>query len=124
MIDPSTNSTSPLQQLQKTILQRQADLSGKHVTETLKISYTAQLLAGGVQQIGRKVIEEATEVVEAVGHPGKDGRKHTIHEAADLLYHLLVLLTSRNIRLEEVELELARRQGVSGLEEKAMRHSG
>ena len=52
---------------------------------------------------------------------GEPGRQHTIYEAADLLYHLWVLLAWRDIELSEVESELARRFGVSGLEEKASR---
>jgi len=108
------NSSSPLDLLQQTILARKAAGSGD-------TSYTAQLLAGGVERIGGKVIEEAAELVEAAGEPGEPGRQHTLHEAADLLYHLLVLLAARDVRLEEVEAELARRTGVSGIEEKASR---
>ena len=84
-------------------------------------SYTAQLLAGGVEKIGGKIMEEAAELVEAAGESGDGGRAHTIAEAGDLVYHLLVLLAARGVRLEEVEAELARRFGVSGLEEKANR---
>ncbi|MCC6494458.1 MAG: phosphoribosyl-ATP diphosphatase [Pirellulales bacterium] len=84
-------------------------------------SYTAQLLAGGVAKIGPKVTEEAAEVVEAAAEPGDAGRLHTIREAGDLLYHLLVLLAARDISLDEVEAELARRFDISGLEEKAAR---
>ncbi len=84
-------------------------------------SYTAKLLAGGVEKIGGKIIEEAAEVVEAAGEEGEPGREHTIREAGDLVYHLLVLLACREVRLAEVEAELARRFGVSGLEEKANR---
>jgi phosphoribosyl-ATP pyrophosphohydrolase len=84
-------------------------------------SYTSALLAGGVAGIGAKVTEEAAEVVEAAGEPGETGREHLVREAADLLYHLLVLLALRETGLAEVELELARRFGVSGLEEKASR---
>jgi phosphoribosyl-ATP pyrophosphohydrolase len=84
-------------------------------------SYTTSLLAGGVPKIGGKITEEAREVVEAAGEPGDDGRAHVIYEAGDLLYHLFVLLAHREIKLEEVEAELARRFGVSGLDEKASR---
>jgi phosphoribosyl-ATP pyrophosphohydrolase len=85
------------------------------------ISYTAKLLAGGVAKIGGKITEEAAEVVEAAGEPGDEGRQHLIYEAADLTYHLFVLLAHRDVRLEEVEAELARRFNMSGLEEKASR---
>jgi phosphoribosyl-ATP pyrophosphohydrolase len=104
----------PLDQLEQTIRQRQtaADASA---------SYTARLLAGGVEKIGPKVLEEAAEVVEAAAEPGDAGLNHTIYEAADLTYHLLVLLAARGIPLADVETELARRFNMSGLEEKAAR---
>ena len=84
-------------------------------------SYTASLLAGGVDAIGVKVTEEAAEVVAAAGAPGEPGRQHTIREAADVVYHLFVLLALRGIRLEELSAELDRRANRSGLEEKAAR---
>jgi phosphoribosyl-ATP pyrophosphohydrolase len=84
-------------------------------------SYTNRLLSGGVDKIGAKIVEEATEVVAAAAEAGEEGRRHTIHEAADLLYHLFVLLGHRNISLAEVESELERRFGTSGLAEKASR---
>lgn len=84
-------------------------------------SYTASLLAGGVDRIGAKIREEAGEVIEAAGEEGDAGRAHLTHEAADLIYHLLVLLAHREIALEEVEAELARRFGISGHAEKASR---
>lgn len=104
----------PLDQLEETIRQRQ--LAGE-----ADKSYTAKLLAGGVAKIGPKVTEEAAEVVEAAGEPDEAGREHTIREAADVMYHLMVLLAVRGVKLEEVERELARRFGMSGLEEKASR---
>lgn len=84
-------------------------------------SYTTRLLEGGVTKIGRKITEEAAEVVEAAGEPGEPGRQHLIYEAGDLVYHLLVMLAHRDISLAEVEQELARREGISGLDEKASR---
>lgn len=104
---------SVLEQLMQVIRDRQANPSD--------ISYTAKLLAGGVAKIGSKITEEAAEVVEAAGEPGDEGRQHLIYEAADLTYHLFVLLAHRDVRLEEVEAELARRFNMSGLEEKASR---
>ena len=109
----SDDSSRPLDQLEATILSRQANPDEK--------SYTAKLLAGGVPKIAKKILEEAGELVEAAGEPAEEGRQHTICEAGDLLYHTLVLLASRGVRLAEVETELARRFGVSGLEEKASR---
>ena len=84
--------TRPLDQLEQTILDRKAASDEK--------SYTAKLLAEGIEKIGGKVIEEAAEVVEAAGEPEEAGRNHTIAEAGDLIYHLLVLLASRDIRLD------------------------
>jgi phosphoribosyl-ATP pyrophosphohydrolase len=84
-------------------------------------SYTTNLLAGGVEKIGAKITEEAAEVVEAAAEPGEQGRAHLVYEAGDLLYHLLVMLAHRDVGLEQVEAELARRFGVSGIEEKESR---
>ncbi len=84
-------------------------------------SYTTSLFAGGVSKIGEKIVEEAAEVVEAAGETGDEGRKHLVYEAADLIYHLFVMLGHKEIPLGEVEAELARRFGISGLDEKAAR---
>jgi len=84
-------------------------------------SYTAKLYAGGVAKIGGKIQEEAREVVEAASEPGDSGRRHIIYESSDLLYHLLVMLAHQGIKLDEVEVEIARRFGQSGLDEKAAR---
>jgi len=84
-------------------------------------SYTAKLLEGGVKKIRNKLIEEAAELFEAAAEPGDAGRSHTIYESADLVYHLFVLLACHDIALADVEQELARRFGTSGLEEKAAR---
>jgi phosphoribosyl-ATP pyrophosphohydrolase len=84
-------------------------------------SYTAKLLAGGVPRIGGKVTEEAEELVRAAADEPDD---RVVAEAADLLYHTLVLLAARDLSLAAVEGELARRFGVSGLEEKAARGGG
>jgi phosphoribosyl-ATP pyrophosphohydrolase len=85
-------------------------------------SYTTSLFQGGVEKIGRKILEEANELIEAADEPGNEGRNHLIYEAADLIYHLFVMLGHRGIKLEEVEAELGRRFGLSGLDEKAARH--
>ena len=84
-------------------------------------SYTTTLLAGGTEKIGEKIREEAAEIVAAACEPGDAGRDHTISEAADCIFHLFVLLAHRDIRLSEVEAELERRFGTSGLDEKAAR---
>ena len=80
-------------------------------------SYTSSLLEGGVKTIGAKISEEAAEVIAAADEPGKRGQAHLIHEAADLIYHLFVMLAHREIELDEVRAELGRRFGVSGIDE-------
>jgi phosphoribosyl-ATP pyrophosphohydrolase len=81
-------------------------------------SWTAKLLAKGPEKCAEKFGEEAVEaIIEAV----KGDREKLTTEAADVLYHLLVMLTARDVALEDVLAELARRQGMSGIEEKASR---
>jgi phosphoribosyl-ATP pyrophosphohydrolase len=81
-------------------------------------SYTSKLLDKGPEHCAKKFGEEAVEtVIAGIGHD----RDHLIAESADLLFHWLVLLKSRGVRLEEVEAALAQRTGMSGLEEKAAR---
>ena len=81
-------------------------------------SYTRKLLDKGSEHCAKKLGEEAVETV--IAGVGKD-RDHLIAETADLLFHLLVLLKSRGVKLEEVEATLAQRISMSGLEEKAAR---
>lgn len=71
-------------------------------------SYTNQLLQGGTPRIAQKVGEEAVEVILAASG---EGRQRTIEEAADLLYHLWVLLVEQGITLADVEAELTTRHG-------------
>ncbi|MBY6157099.1 phosphoribosyl-ATP diphosphatase [Pseudooceanicola nitratireducens] len=81
-------------------------------------SWTAKLLSKGPEKCAEKFGEEAVEaIIEAVRN---DPAKLT-SEAADVLYHLLVMLAARNVPLADVLAELARRQGTSGLTEKASR---
>jgi phosphoribosyl-ATP pyrophosphohydrolase len=84
-------------------------------------SYTRKLLDKGPEHCARKLGEEAVETV--IAGVGND-REHLIAESADLLFHLLVLLKSRGVKLEEVEAALAQRTTMSGLEEKAARERG
>jgi phosphoribosyl-ATP pyrophosphohydrolase len=84
-------------------------------------SYVVSLLQGGVAKIGGKVVEEAAEVVEAAGEPGEAGREHLVKEVADLVFHALVMLGYRDASWSDVEAELARRFGVSGIVEKQSR---
>lgn len=103
------------------VIARLAAVIDERKTNPPAKSYTTSLFAGGVEKIGGKILEEADEVIEAAGEPGEEGRLHLVREAADLLYHLLVMLTHRDVRLSEVEAELARRFGISGIDEKASR---
>lgn len=81
-------------------------------------SWTAKLLAKGPEKCAEKFGEEAIEaIIEAV----KDNREGLISESADVLFHLLVMLQSRGVTLDEVLAELDRRQGTSGIAEKAAR---
>lgn len=81
-------------------------------------SWTAKLLAKGPEKVAEKFGEEAIEaVIEAV----KGDPKGLTSEAADVVFHLLVMLHSRGVSLEDVMGELARRQTQSGLQEKASR---
>lgn len=83
-------------------------------------SYTRQLLDAGPARCARKLGEEAVETVIAAVHQDDAALKA---EAADLLYHLLVLLESRNIGLADVLAILDGRAGTSGVDEKASRGS-
>jgi phosphoribosyl-ATP pyrophosphohydrolase len=81
-------------------------------------SYTRKLLDKGAEHCAKKLGEEAVETVIAAV---ENDRNHLIAESADLLFHLLVLLKSRSVTLEEVEAALAQRTTISGLDEKAAR---
>ena len=81
-------------------------------------SWTAKLLVQGPDKCAEKFGEEAVEaIIEAV----KGDRTALTNEAADVLYHLLVMLASRDVTLSDVMAELSRRQGQSGIAEKASR---
>ena len=81
-------------------------------------SWTAKLLASGPEKCAEKFGEEAIEaIIEAI----KGDREALISEAGDVLYHLLVMLQSRQVALADVMENLSRRQGTSGIAEKASR---
>ena len=105
-----SQSLDSLSRLMQTLHQRAA--SG---------SYTTKLLDGGPERIGSKILEEARELIAAAEESGDEGRAHFVYEAGDLFYHALVLLAWRGVDIEEVAAELARREGTSGLAEKAAR---
>lgn len=103
----------PIRQLMRTLRQRATDRPAG--------SYTTKLLEGGPEKIGTKILEEAAELIESAEEPADAGREHFIYEAGDLIYHALVLLAWRGVDIDEVAAELARREGTSGLVEKANR---
>jgi len=104
-----------------TILERLAAVIESRKGADAGTSYTASLLAGGPERIGAKITEEAGETVEAALH---ETRERIAAESADLLYHLLVLWTATGVRPADVWAELSRREGTSGLAEKAARAQG
>ncbi|MDD3449295.1 MAG: phosphoribosyl-ATP diphosphatase [Gammaproteobacteria bacterium] len=100
------------------VLARLAEVLEARKTEDPSKSYVAGLYAKGLDGILKKVGEEATETVLAA----KDGdAAHVVYETADLWFHTLVMLAYLDLRPEQVLEELARRFGVSGLDEKAAR---
>lgn len=100
------------------ILQRLADTLDARRQASPDSSYVASLYARGLDTILKKVAEEAAETIMAA----KDGdAKKIVYEIADLWFHTLVLLAQQGLRPEDVLQELARREGVSGHEEKMSR---
>ena len=81
-------------------------------------SWTAKLLAKGPEKCAEKFGEEA---IEAIIEAAKGDRDRLTSEAADVLFHLLVMLRARDVPLADVMAELERRQGTSGIAEKAAR---
>ena len=108
---PMTDFT--LNDLEKRVAER--------ATDSADVSYTRKLLDKGVAQCAKKCGEEAIETVLAATG---ESRERLISETADVLYHLLVVLKSRDVTLADVETELAARTARSGLDEKAARKSG
>ena len=100
------------------ILLRLTDILESRKQAAPESSYVAKLFNKGDDAILKKVIEEAGEVLLAA----KEGDKqHLVYEVADLWFHTLVLLAQNGLSANDVLKELARREGVSGLEEKANR---
>ena len=99
-------------------LNRLAQTIAERKTADPDSSWTARLLAKGPEKCAEKFGEEA---IEAIIEATKGDRSRLTSEAADVLYHLLVMLASRDITLADVEAELSAREGQSGLEEKASR---
>ena len=110
----TSDSLLPLSRLMQTLAERAATRPPG--------SYTTKLMEAGTSKIGEKILEEARELIEAADEPGQQGRDHFVYEAGDLVYHTLVMLAYRGVDLSEVAAELARREGTSGLVEKANRN--
>ncbi|WP_242662218.1 phosphoribosyl-ATP diphosphatase [Teichococcus deserti] len=111
---PTSGDIAVLTRLWETIEARR--LSGDTT-----VSHSARLMARGTDKVAQKLGEEAVEcVIEAI----QGNRRGTVMESADLVYHLLVLWVDAGIRPEEVWSELERREGISGIAEKAARPKG
>lgn len=104
------NMQSVFEQLSATIESRK--------TASPDSSYVAKLFHKGTDSILKKIGEEATEVVIAAKG---ENREQIVYESADLLFHLMVMLARYDLTLDDVAAELARREGLSGLVEKARR---
>jgi phosphoribosyl-ATP pyrophosphohydrolase len=113
-VSPAGADAMVLDQLWQTVEQRR-------VAGDIVSSHSARLMARGTAKVAQKFGEEAVEcVIEAtIGN-----RAATVLESADVLYHLMVIWVDAGIRPEEVWAELARRQGISGIAEKAARPAG
>ena len=99
-------------------LEKLFDLIESRAQVDPKTSWTAKLLAKGPEKCAEKFGEEAVEaIIEVI----KNDRIKIVAEAADVLFHLLVMLKSRDVKLADVMEELEKRQGQSGLQEKDSR---
>jgi phosphoribosyl-ATP pyrophosphohydrolase len=112
--------TPPPEQITDTVLDRLYGIVLSRRDADPAVSHSARLMARGIAKVAQKFGEEAVEcLIEAVaGNPDA-----LVAESADVLYHLLVLWVASGVRPEQVWEELARREGVSGLAEKASRPS-
>jgi phosphoribosyl-ATP pyrophosphohydrolase len=110
LLNPAAPNAQVLDRLWSTILARKA-------ADPL-VSHSARLLSRGVNKVAQKFGEESVEcLIEAVA----GNRTALIAESADVLYHLLVMWVAAGVRPEDVWLELQRREGISGIAEKASR---
>jgi phosphoribosyl-ATP pyrophosphohydrolase len=104
--------------MKQDILQRLTETLAERKQASPESSYVAKLFSKGEDAILKKVGEEATEVILA----SKAGDKaHLVYETADLWFHCMVLLAQHGLSAEDVLKELARREGLSGIAEKAGR---
>ncbi len=114
----SHSASSPIPPDSTRLLERLADTLESRRGGDPSRSYVAKLLAGGDDRILKKVGEEATETVIAAM---QGDRAKLVAETADLWFHTLVMLVHHELRPEDVLAELARREGLSGIDEKASR---
>lgn len=103
------------------ILNRLAELLEQRKSADPQSSYVAKLYAKGMDAILKKVGEEATETIIAAKNGDKE---HLIYETADLWFHTLVMLAQAGLKPQDILDELARREGLSGIAEKASRVVG
>lgn len=110
MVRPTDDIGAVLKRLEETIAARKG--------ASPDASYTASLLAGGAPKCAKKFGEEAVEAALAAA---SGDRAHLTAEAADVLYHLMVMLAASGVSLDDVAGALSAREGTSGHEEKARR---
>ena len=101
------------------VLKKLSEVIESRKTESADKSYVAGLLDKGMESILKKVGEEATETIVSAKN---DDDAQLVHETADLWFHTLIMLAARGLGPEDVLLELERRFGVSGIDEKAARN--
>jgi phosphoribosyl-ATP pyrophosphohydrolase len=89
----------------------------KNKKKNIKISYTAQLFNSGLKNCKKKFLEEVKEFIISF----EKSKKNIIHEAADLIYHFLVLLEFKKVSFRQVVVELKKRSKISGIQEKLNR---
>ncbi|MDO9204906.1 phosphoribosyl-ATP diphosphatase [Methylotenera sp.] len=102
-------------------LNRLAALLEQRKTADPQTSYVAKLYAKGIDSILKKVGEEAAETIIAAKNGDKE---HLVYETADLWFHTLIMLAYADLKPQDVLDELSRREGLSGLAEKASRQEG
>ena len=107
-----------MEKMSQDILQRLTETLEARKQAAPESSYVAKLFSKGDDAILKKVIEEAGEVLLAAK---EDDSQHLVYEVADLWFHTLVLLAQKGLSVDDVFKELARREGVSGIAEKANR---
>jgi len=109
--------------MKENVLDRIDKVLKKRKSEGSKNSYVRQLFDQGNVEIIKKIREEFEELIEAAEEVDSDKKNKLIHEAADLCFHIMVLLSSEDITSKEVLTELEERFGISGIEEKNQRNN-